>query len=883
MVQVIFVKSDRPTYKRRVKKAQQGIKFANYTPVVANNVDYTDIANIENPFSEYNFNTTYNKPEALVVPPRTDEVVDTASDAVVNKPVAESVVDNASQSKWSSPYKDRSKWVADLTSAYKRAGITNDNAIKMLLAQDALESGWGRSAQGKFNFGNLTTGSSWKGNYVDGRDKNAKGEAIKQKFRSYNSIDEYAADKVQFLKRLYDFNETDDINRFTAKLTGANKGKRRYAEATNYANSLRGVYNSFKDGGIIKYDGGGKTYIGTTRTNNYGDKTHYFPVYNKDGMMNVGLPEVTITPRNTSIAGAVDRGRREAAPYVGTLMAGAVFGPLSVAGGYAGTEGVNKVTDATSGGKYKTWGDMVSDMTGLNPTLSEFTNPGALLGGVGVRRFGPTLKPVEDLAVSGNKWARARMINKTLGDNVKKFDGTVSPEYFKAQDKWYRVTETPEVYGIKEVGKNVTTKDAVDIHIPSDKWRRSVIDNKLTPVTDNGWARETKRRFGLSKGGQAHGNTSQAAKGQIWGGTFAKSGKFPNVVLEGNFKNNVYRGFDPLTGSDSRTNFVLQNWESIPTGARLGFHTGEMPIEGLKAFQQLPNGRFSMEPVVPYKVTKQPVAHIQPTDNFAIFNTGRQSRISRMEANGIPKGERNQPIKSSLDWKSWSEGGPINKKHLAEYAQIEKEAKYNGNWLLTEDGKPWEGDPRTWVQLMSKNGRKFKKGELPSNDDMYYHGIDKTANLEPERMQDMYLAKDWGRARSYTNKDDIASPNIKGGVLHLGVPNTNEPLVVDANNAYWTNIISPFTGKSTSTDIIRNQAYDRGYNSVYLKNVIDNGPNWRAGTNPLQPSDELVVNSLVPRKSLVGNNGDFNINNPNIYKVLAPFLLTGGMTYEHDK
>lgn len=149
-------------------------------------------------------------------------------------------------------YSDRNKWVADLTAAYKKAGITNDNALKMLIAQDALESAWGHSAQGKFNFGNLTTGAKWKGNYVIGNDKNAKGQAIKQKFRSYDSIDEYAADKIQFLKRLYDFDENDDINKFTAKLTGSNKGKRKYAENTSYTNLLTKVFNSFKKGGIIK-------------------------------------------------------------------------------------------------------------------------------------------------------------------------------------------------------------------------------------------------------------------------------------------------------------------------------------------------------------------------------------------------------------------------------------------------------------------------------------------------------------------------------------------------------------------------------------------------------------------------------------------------------
>lgn len=251
-----FIKSSRPTYKKRIKKAQQGMKFVSYNPVSNPTIDYTDITNPINPFSEYNYNTTYDKPEALVVPVRDTE----ETDVVANNPTVEPVINKSVASKpvtanstWKSPYTNRKQWSTELINAYKKAGITNDNAIRMLLAQDALESSWGKSAQGKYNFGNLTTGSSWKGDYVTGNDKNAKGEAIKQKFRSYNSMDEYAADKIQFLKRLYDFDENDDINKFVAKLTGSNKGKRRYAEAKEYANSLRGVYNSFKAGGIIKY------------------------------------------------------------------------------------------------------------------------------------------------------------------------------------------------------------------------------------------------------------------------------------------------------------------------------------------------------------------------------------------------------------------------------------------------------------------------------------------------------------------------------------------------------------------------------------------------------------------------------------------------------
>lgn len=421
-----FIKSSRPTYKKRIKKAQQGMKFVSYNPVSNPTIDYTDITNPINPFSEYNYNTTYDKPEALVVPVRdtneTDVVANNPTvEPVINKPVASKPVTDkpvTANSTWKSPYTNRKQWSTELINAYKKAGITNDNAIRMLLAQDALESSWGKSAQGKYNFGNLTTGSSWKGDYVTGNDKNAKGEAIKQKFRSYNSMDEYAADKIQFLKRLYDFDENDDINKFVAKLTGSNKGKRRYAEAKEYANSLRGVYNSFKAGGIIKYQEPAQPikYMG-----GYDKRGNIvLPVNNENGMNNVTLPEVTVSPRNINLAGAVDRGRREAAPYVSTLLTGAIFGPLSVAGGYAGNEAVNKITNVASNDKYKDWADMLSKTTGMNPVVADFFNIGNLAGGFGMRNFGPKLKPVKDMAVGGNKWARARVISKAIDEAVNK-------------------------------------------------------------------------------------------------------------------------------------------------------------------------------------------------------------------------------------------------------------------------------------------------------------------------------------------------------------------------------------------------------------------------------------------------------------------------------
>ena len=384
-----FIKSSRPTYKRRIRKGQVGMRFVSYVPVNNPTIDYTDITNPINPFSEYYIPTTYNTEQALVVPEREDSKSDTVEETpvvaskpiaepVVNKPVASKVVvDNTANSTWSSPYKDRSKWMADLTNAYKRAGITNDNAIRMLVSQDALESAWGRSAQGKFNFGNLTTGAKWQGDYVTGNDHDAAGNPIKQKFRSYNSMDEYAADKVQFLKRLYDFEENDDINKFVAKLTGSNKGKRRYAEARNYADTLKKVYNSYRSGGIIKYQNSGKL------VGRYSDSK------GEEGLL-AELPEVTVIGnKNYYLANKWNSNNIQLTSEMPVRAYVNNNGQLDYTRQYNPSAGYVSGTDPL--------GEFVVGNAVLNKPLQ-------LVGRA--TEYG--------LAKAGNKWARARVISKTI-------------------------------------------------------------------------------------------------------------------------------------------------------------------------------------------------------------------------------------------------------------------------------------------------------------------------------------------------------------------------------------------------------------------------------------------------------------------------------------
>ena len=117
-------------------------------------------------------------------------------------------------------------------------------AIKNLLAKNALESGWGKHAQGSYNFGNLTTGKSWSGNYVNGKDKDSNGNKVSSKFRAYDNLQEFVQDEIQFLTKLYDFDPNDDFDTFIKKLQGNNTGHRKYAQVKDYEDRVRRVYNS---------------------------------------------------------------------------------------------------------------------------------------------------------------------------------------------------------------------------------------------------------------------------------------------------------------------------------------------------------------------------------------------------------------------------------------------------------------------------------------------------------------------------------------------------------------------------------------------------------------------------------------------------------------
>ena len=152
------------------------------------------------------------------------------------------------------------------------------------------------------------------------------------------------------------------------------------------------------------------------------------------------------------------------------------------------------------------------------------------------------------------------------------------------------------------MGKNVTTRDSgALIDVPSDNWRTSVLDQPLIrdkegflmldPNRPNGIFNSNKIDWSprlFQKSGSAHGNTSQASKGQVWSLGTSNSSMFPTVILEGQAARQVPMGI-------TRSRFKLTPWEDIPMGQRIGFHTGEMPLDNLGYFLKLGNGKYSYQ------------------------------------------------------------------------------------------------------------------------------------------------------------------------------------------------------------------------------------------------------------------------------------------------
>ena len=251
-------------------------------------------------------------------------------------------------------------------------------------------------------------------------------------------------------------------------------------------------------------------------------------------------------------------------------------------------------------------------------------------------------------------------------------------------------------------------------------------------------------------------------------------------------------------------------------------------------------------------------------------------------------------FKSELDWspKSWFEDAGDWRdytqtdidalvSHTPEYHEIEKISKANGTWLKMPDGSTWKGDPRSWVQLMSKNGQKLSKT-------VYWHGdTDKYITTSGEDVTPIENGKRilWGNskphiARSYTNSDSKVMPFV--------LKANQQPLKeIDAEGRIWKSAYKKngeyYDTNTFSLENLKNGEY------LVINNVIDKGsmfipknskyyissqPN-ESYTDYLirtQKGNDIIVGKNTSRKFLVGNNGNFNLLDPNVFKISVPII-----------
>lgn len=156
--------------------------------------------------------------------------------------VPEEELDSTQSKDASTPVTFTSKqdFITKLTNSYRKAGVTNPELLRLLVAQDALESRWGQSALTKKtnNLGNIHTFKGSTRPYHVDTDHRADGSTYKVGFQVFNSLDEYTAYKWKMLQnKRYKLHNGSTYNDFLSAM-------KIYAEDPNYRRKISNIYSS---------------------------------------------------------------------------------------------------------------------------------------------------------------------------------------------------------------------------------------------------------------------------------------------------------------------------------------------------------------------------------------------------------------------------------------------------------------------------------------------------------------------------------------------------------------------------------------------------------------------------------------------------------------
>jgi hypothetical protein len=266
---------------------------------------------------------------------------------------------------------------------------------------------------------------------------------------------------------------------------------------------------------------------------------------------------------------------------------------------------------------------------------------------------------------------------------------------------------------------------------------------------------------------------------------------------------------------------------------------------------------------------------------------GAANKVGQSMESGLLSKLRSKPsFKSEIDWGKWNSEIPSNQSLMQEYNAIEQTSKANGTWMKNPDGSSFKGTPEQFVQQNSQN---FKKAfgntavvDREGNPLIVYHGSETGIPNEfipPKR-------RDWGpvplthKNMDYTyfhHDKDIAAEY--SGSFSPGRPenykNVASVYINSENPLIHTGISDPYEYikdvNLEDYDIISSKGLGKDYNFDKLDRE----------SIPFEES-EIAVPYGNNVKSAIGNNGMFDMTNPNIYKALVPAVI-GATALEQKK
>jgi len=255
----------------------------------------------------------------------------------------------------------------------------------------------------------------------------------------------------------------------------------------------------------------------------------------------------------------------------------------------------------------------------------------------------------------------------------------------------------------------------------------------------------------------------------------------------------------------------------------------------------------------------------------------------------VPKPQNN--FKSEIDWAKWNKEIPENKALMQEYNAIEQQTKANGSWMKNPDGSAFQGTPEQFVQQNSAN---FKKAFPEGHNKVYRGGNNENlANREHPIVftGDKKIAEHYVGSKSpYTGHYETASPDAIGGrtLFDMYHPKNSDNLIINNQGRSWREIPRKHFGENspvrdlhnskgdfTSTDDIAKWMVKNDKNSVRLNNIDDSYDAEFVDIINHKPGNYL--------KSATGNNGMFDMTNPNIYKSITGIGLGTGLAASFKK